>query len=153
LGWDDRVMNTKREPVPVELWLWAARLVHTRAHAVEAVGAGRVHVNGAPVADAATVVRPGDTVELVVGEARIAVDVVATARLRGPERIAQRLYTESVERDDADADTVARRAAVPRVSAGAAGAAAGRTKAGRRAAEDAANSRRVAPRGGGKLGR
>lgn len=147
-------MRTNREPVPVELWLWAARLVQTRAQAAEAVAAGRVHVNGALLSDPASPVQPGDAVELVVGEARIAVDVRATARLRGPERIAQKLYAESVERDDEDdADALARRAAVPRVSAGAAGAAAGRTKAGRRAAEDAANSRRVAPRGGGKLGR
>lgn len=147
-------MRTKREPVPVDLWLWAARLVQTRAQAAEAVAAGRVHVNGALLSDAAAPVKPGDAIELVVGDARIAVDVRGTARLRGPERIAQQLYAESVERDDdADEDALARRAAVPRVSAGAAGAAATRTKAGRRAAEDAANSRRVAPRGGGKLGR
>lgn len=143
-------MNTKREPVPVETWLWAARLVQTRAQAAEAVAAERVHVNGQLVADPSAPVRPGDAVELLAGDARIAVDVRGTARLRGPERIAQQLYGESAESDDADEATVARRAAVPRVSAGAAGAAAGRTKAGRRVAEDAANSRRVAPRAGGR---
>jgi ribosomal 50S subunit-recycling heat shock protein len=148
-------MNTKREPVPVDVWLWAARLVQTRAQAVEAIDAGRLHVNGEQVSATAATVKPGDRLELVVGDARIALDVRGVARLRGPQRIAERLYAEADEsgEDDADEDTVARRAAVPRVSAGAAGAAAGRTKAGRRAAEDAANSRRVAPRGGGKLGR
>lgn len=146
-------MNTKREPVPVDVWLWAARLVQTRAQAVEAIDAGRLHVNGEQVSGAETTVKPGDRIELVVGEARIAVDVRGVARLRGPQRIAERLYAETDEsgEDDADEDTVARRAAVPRMSAAA--AAIGSTKRDRRAAEDAANSRRVAPRGGGKLGR
>jgi ribosome-associated heat shock protein Hsp15 len=144
-------MNTKREPVPVDTWLWAARLVKTRAQAVEAIEAGHVHVNGSTVAVGATVA-VGDTLELQVGEARIAVDVRGVANLRGPERIAQRLYAETDESaESSDQQALERRAAVPRLSA--AQAAAGSTKRDRRVSEQSANSRRVAPRGGGGRGR
>ncbi|MDO8209047.1 RNA-binding S4 domain-containing protein [Conexibacter sp. CPCC 206217] len=142
-------MTTKREPVSVDTWLWAARLVKTRAQALEAIEAGHVHVNGATAA-ADTKVGAGDTLELHVGEGRIAVDVRGVATLRGPERIAARLYEETDESaaEHDDEQTVARRAAVPRLSAAQAGL--GSTKRDRRVSEQSANARRVAPRGGGR---
>ena len=45
--------------VRIDKWLWAARLVKTRALAAEAVKGGRVHVNGAPVKPSREV-KPGD---------------------------------------------------------------------------------------------
>jgi ribosome-associated heat shock protein Hsp15 len=140
-------MNTKREPVPVDTWLWAARLVKTRAAAVEAIEAGHVHVNGEQAATGAKV-GVGDTLELLVGEARIAVDVRGVATLRGPERIAQRLYEETDESAAEHDEAGERRAAVPRLPA--AQATAGSTKRDRRVSEQSANARRVAPRGGGR---
>ena len=141
-------MNTKREPVPVDTWLWAARLVKTRAQAVEAIEAGHVHVNGTTAAVGASV-GVGDMLELHVGEGRIAVDVRGVATLRGPERIAQKLYDETDESAaEHDEQALERRAAVPRMTA--AQAAAGSTKRDRRVSEQSANARRVAPRGGGR---
>lgn len=140
-------MNKTREPVAVDTWLWAARLVKTRAQAVEAIEAGHVHVNGTAVAAGAKV-GVGDSLELQVGEGRIAVDVRGVASLRGPERIAQKLYEETQESVDEHDEAGERRAAVPRVPAAQAGV--GATKRDRRVSEQSANARRVAPRGGGR---
>ena len=45
-------------PVRIDKWLWAARLVKTRALAVDAIRGGRVKVNGQP-AKPSKDVRPG----------------------------------------------------------------------------------------------
>lgn len=80
----------------IDTWLWVARFVKTRALAVEAVKGGRVHVNDARVKPSKEV-RPGDRVEVLVGEDRHRVDVVALARRRGPATEAQLLYDEREE--------------------------------------------------------
>jgi ribosome-associated heat shock protein Hsp15 len=84
------------EPVRVDRWLWAARLVKTRALAVEAVTGGRVHVNGARTKPSKDV-KPGDEVEITVGQVRRVVIVDGTAQRRGPAKEAERLYTETPE--------------------------------------------------------
>lgn len=88
-----------REPLErqrIDTWLWVARFVKTRALAVDAVKGGRVHVNGGRVKPSKEV-RPGDRVEVVVGENRHRVDVVGLARRRGPAPEAQLLYAEREE--------------------------------------------------------
>src|ERR671921_380586 len=57
-GCDDAPM----EPVRVDRWLWAARLVKTRALAVEAISGGRVHLNGQRIKPSRAV-QPGDELE------------------------------------------------------------------------------------------
>ena len=54
-----RPFGAMEEPVRVDKWLWAARLVKTRALAVEALKGGRVEVNGER-AKPSKEVRPGD---------------------------------------------------------------------------------------------
>jgi ribosome-associated heat shock protein Hsp15 len=80
----------------IDTWLWVARFVKTRALAVEAVKGGRVHVNGTRVKPSKEV-RPGDRVEVLVGEDRHRIDVVAMARRRGPATEARLLYAEREE--------------------------------------------------------
>ena len=94
------------DPIRVDKWLWAARLVKTRALAVEAVSGGRVHVNGQRVKPSKDV-GPGDELELTVGPVRRTVIIRGTAPRRGPAKQAQELYEEtpeSVERRERQAE-------------------------------------------------
>jgi ribosome-associated heat shock protein Hsp15 len=84
------------EPVRVDKWLWAARLVKTRSLAAEAVKGGRVHVDGRAV-KASREVRAGDEVEVTTGQVRRTVVVRGTAERRGPAREAALLYEETPE--------------------------------------------------------
>jgi ribosome-associated heat shock protein Hsp15 len=87
-------------PVRVDKWLWAARLLKTRALAAEAVKGGRVHVNGNPVKPSRDL-RPGDRLEVTVGQRRMVVDVRATSERRGPANEAALLYEETPESREA----------------------------------------------------
>jgi ribosome-associated heat shock protein Hsp15 len=88
------------EPVRVDKWLWAARLVKTRALAVEALKGGRVQVNGER-AKPSKEVRPGDRIELATGRLRLTVDVRGTSLRRGPASEAALLYEETEESAEA----------------------------------------------------
>ena len=82
------------DPVRVDKWLWAARLVKTRADGAEAARGGRVHLNERAVKPAHDV-RPGDRLQLRLGIRSIEVDVLGTAQRRGPAMEAQLLYAET----------------------------------------------------------
>ena len=84
------------DPVRVDRWLWAARLVKTRALAVEAIKGGRVDVNGERVKPSRDV-RPGDTVAIASGPLRRTVVVRATAVRRVSASEAALLYEETPE--------------------------------------------------------
>ena len=84
------------EPLRVDRWLWAARLVKTRALAAEAVKGGRVRVNGL-AAKPSKEVRAGDRLEISIGQVRRALVVRGTAERRGPAREAALLYEETPE--------------------------------------------------------
>ncbi|THF62895.1 RNA-binding S4 domain-containing protein [Pseudothauera nasutitermitis] len=80
----------------LDKWLWAARFFKHRSGATEAVEGGKVHLNGQAVKPARGV-KPGDTVDITVGEQRFTVTVRAIAEKRGPASVAQTLYEESAE--------------------------------------------------------
>jgi len=80
--------------VRIDKWLWAARLVKTRALAVDAIRGGRVKVNGAP-AKPSKDVRPGDEIEFSQGVIRITARINGTAERRLPASSAVQLYTET----------------------------------------------------------
>lgn len=82
--------------VRIDKWLWAARLVKTRALAVDAIRGGRVKVNGAP-AKPSKDVKPGDEIEFSQGVIRITARVNGTAERRLPASAAVQLYTETEE--------------------------------------------------------
>jgi ribosome-associated heat shock protein Hsp15 len=84
------------DPVRLDKWLWAARLLKTRALAAEAIKAGRVQVNDV-VAKPAKEVRPGDRIEFRTGPVRLRLLVLGTAQRRGPATEATKLYEETVE--------------------------------------------------------
>ncbi len=80
--------------VRIDTWLWAARFFKTRGLANEAVAGGRAHVNGARVKPSRDV-RPGDTIELSIGETRWTVVITDVADKRGPASLAATLYAET----------------------------------------------------------
>jgi ribosome-associated heat shock protein Hsp15 len=106
-------MDDAAEPVRVDKWLWAARLLKTRALAAEAVKGGRVHVNGQAVKPSRDV-RPGDLLEVTLGARRIAVVVRGTTERRGPAKEAALLYEETPEsRERREREAAQRRLALP----------------------------------------
>lgn len=107
------------EPVRVDKWLWAARLVKTRPLAAEAVKGGRVQVNGQRIKPSKDV-RPGDRLEMTIGEGvQIAVVVRGTAVRRGPASVAALLYDETPEsREARERHAAERRLAATEVRAG-----------------------------------
>jgi ribosome-associated heat shock protein Hsp15 len=83
-------------PVRIDKWLWAARLVKTRALAVDAIRGGRVKLNGAP-AKPSKDIRPGDELEFSQGVIRLRATINGTSERRLPAAAAQLLYTETEE--------------------------------------------------------
>lgn len=80
----------------VDKWLWAARFFRTRGLAAEAIGAGRVSVNGER-AKASKGVKPGDTLGIRRPPVEHVVKVLAIADRRGNAEAARALYEETPE--------------------------------------------------------
>lgn len=85
---------TDSDKLRLDKWLWAARFYKTRALAAEAIGKGRVSVNGQP-AKASREVRLNDRIELCQGPLQRTVVVHGLSALRGPAPVAQTLYEET----------------------------------------------------------
>jgi ribosome-associated heat shock protein Hsp15 len=90
------------EPMRIDRWLFFVRLFKSRSLASEAVGGGRVHINGERVKPS-HVVRIGDQVAFTRGAVPFDCEVIAHPARRGPAPEAAACYRES-------AASVARRA-------------------------------------------
>jgi len=89
-------MRTEKTPLDrmrLDKWLWAARFFKTRSLATQAIDHGRVKLNGERVKPARDV-KPGDRLELRIGEADWVLTVQALTMQRGPAPVAQALYLE-----------------------------------------------------------
>ena len=80
----------------LDKWLWAARFFKTRTLAVEAIGGGRVSVNGER-AKPAKELKVGDRVAVRRSPFEHVVVVKALSDKRGPATIAAALYDETEE--------------------------------------------------------
>ena|SRR5579872_5945473 len=78
----------------IDRWLFGVRLFKSRSLAAEAVGGGKVHVNGARVRPSHSV-RPGDQVTFSRGGIDFECVVVAVPVRRGPAKEAVACYTET----------------------------------------------------------
>ena len=80
--------------VRVDKWLWAARFFKTRSLATDAVEGGKVQVNGLRVKPAKDV-KPGDRVEVTIGDMHWELIVEGLSEKRGPAPEARKLYRET----------------------------------------------------------
>jgi ribosome-associated heat shock protein Hsp15 len=91
-------MTTERTPLDrmrLDKWLWAARFFKTRSLATQAIDNGRVKLNGER-AKPAREVKPGDRLDLHIGDYAWTLTVRALAMQRGPAPVAQALYEEDL---------------------------------------------------------
>jgi ribosome-associated heat shock protein Hsp15 len=79
----------------IDRWLFAVRLFKSRSLAQEAVGGGKVHVNGERVKPSRSV-QPGDTVTFRRGAVEFECIVMAVPLRRGPANEAARCYDETL---------------------------------------------------------
>lgn len=89
-------MPTEKVPLDrmrLDKWLWAARFFKTRSLATQAIDNGRVKLNGERVKPAREV-KPGDRLNIHLGEIDWTLTVRALAMQRGPAPVAQALYQE-----------------------------------------------------------
>ncbi|MEA3410982.1 MAG: S4 domain-containing protein [Pseudomonadota bacterium] len=106
-----RKCDTDDDAIRLDKWLWAARLFKTRGLATQAIGGGKVHVNGERV-KAGRRVRSGDTLEVTRGNERMTVVIrgIAMRRRSAPETVG--LYEETAEsRERREREQEARRLA------------------------------------------
>jgi ribosome-associated heat shock protein Hsp15 len=80
----------------LDKWLWAARFFKTRSLATQAIENGRVKLNGQRTKPARDV-RPGDRLDIHIGDLDWAVTVRALSLQRGPAPVAQALFEEDPE--------------------------------------------------------
>ena len=92
----EKEQDTDDGRVRLDKWLWAARFYKTRALAAEAIGGGKVHVNGAR-AKRARPLEVGDELRVRFGPYEHIVVVRALSARRGPASAAAELYEELPE--------------------------------------------------------
>ncbi len=80
--------------IRIDKWLWAARFFKTRSLATDAVGGGKIKLNGAPT-KASRDVKIGDRLDIFNGDTRWEVVVRTLSEKRGPASEARLLYEET----------------------------------------------------------
>lgn len=85
--------NETLDRMRLDKWLWAARFFKTRSLATQAIDQGRVKLNGERIKPAREV-KPGDRLDVRIGDAEWTLTVRALAMQRGPAPAAQALYEE-----------------------------------------------------------
>lgn len=89
-------MPTDKTPLAkmrLDKWLWAARFFKTRSLANQAIEHGQVKLEGERVKPAREI-RPGDQLQVHIGDFDWLLTVCALAMQRGPAPVAQQLYEE-----------------------------------------------------------
>ena len=80
--------------IRIDKWLWAARFFKTRSLATDAVGGGKVKLNGAPTKPARDI-KVGDRLDIFTGDTRWQVVILGLSEKRGPAPAARLLYEET----------------------------------------------------------
>ena len=82
------------DKVRIDKWLWAARFFKTRSLAADAIGGGKIQVNGDGVKPA-KMVQVGDEIRIRLGPYEHVITVRGLSERRGPASVAQTLYEEA----------------------------------------------------------
>ena len=96
--------------VRIDVWLWAARFFKTRSLAKHAIETGKVEIAGQR-AKPSRQVHLDEAMTIVRGDERFEIQVRGLSDTRGPAKLAQALYEESVESRERRAAERATRAA------------------------------------------
>ena len=86
--------ETGRSAIRIDRWLFAVRLFKTRSAAADAVGGGKVHLNGEGVKPSHGV-KPGDTLTFTRGAIVFECVVASVPLRRGPASEVTRSYDET----------------------------------------------------------
>ena len=78
----------------IDKWLWVARFFKTRSLATAAIHAGHIKLNGSTIKPAREL-RPGDTLDLAIGDVKWTIVVLGLNDQRRPASEAQQLYAET----------------------------------------------------------
>ena len=89
-------LDTNKNSVRIDKWLWAARFFKTRALASKACDMGRIHSNEME-AKPARAVHAGDRLRIKNEGGEFHIEVLATSDVRGPAAVAHTLYRETAE--------------------------------------------------------
>ncbi len=87
------IEKTPFDKMRLDKWLWAARFFKTRSLAIQAIENGRIKLNGVRVKPAHEV-KPGNRLELHIGDFNWELTVRGLSMQRGPAPVAQALYEE-----------------------------------------------------------
>jgi ribosome-associated heat shock protein Hsp15 len=87
-------MESEKNSVRIDLWLWSARFFKTRSQAQQAVRGGKVSLNGQRPKPAHGV-KTKDRLVISKGEVQYTIDVLALASKRQSPPLAQTLYEET----------------------------------------------------------
>ncbi|MFO1155004.1 MAG: RNA-binding S4 domain-containing protein [Rhodospirillales bacterium] len=92
--------DTARPPsARLDRWLWFARLFKSRARATAFCQAGRIRINGTPVAKAHHPIRAGDVLTFPLAAHVRIIRVLVLATRRGPAPEARLLYEDLTPSD------------------------------------------------------
>lgn len=96
-------MSEDADAIRVDVWLWRARFFKTRSLATKIVADGQVRLGHAGtvrrLTKASALVRPGDTLTLLVNRQIVQLEILDLGTRRGPASEARGLY-RPIEADD-----------------------------------------------------
>lgn len=85
---------SETEQIRIDKWLWRARFFKSRSQATTVCSAGRVRIDGTPIAKAHATVRPGQVLTFVKERHVRVIKVLAIPNRRGPAPEAQACYED-----------------------------------------------------------
>ena len=100
--------SEEQASVRIDRWLWAARFFKTRSLAKAAIEGGKVSMQGQRVKPAKEV-SIGQTLVIRRGDDVYTVDITGLSEQRGPAKVAQTLYQETLESIEAREERHAQR--------------------------------------------